>query len=30
MMDDCMGEETDNGLIKSKWIIRMEFNQEIC
>ena len=29
MMDDCMGEETDNGLIKSKWIIRMEFNQEI-
>ena len=29
MMDDCMGEETDIGLIKSKWIIRMEFNQEI-
>ena len=28
MMDDCIGEETDNGTIKSKWIIRMEFNQE--
>uniref|UniRef100_A0A6C0FBX4 DNA-directed RNA polymerase n=1 Tax=viral metagenome TaxID=1070528 RepID=A0A6C0FBX4_9ZZZZ len=29
IMDDCIGEEIDNTVIKSKWIIRMEFNQEI-
>ena len=29
IMDDCIGEEIDNTVIKSKWVIRMEFNQEI-
>ena len=28
MMDDCDGQETDNGVIKSKWVIRIEINPE--
>ena len=28
MMDDCIGDDTNNGIVKSKWVIRMEFNQE--
>ena len=29
LMDDCVGEETNTGIVKSKWIIRIEFNQEV-
>ena len=29
IMDDCNGEDFENTIVKSKWIIRMEFNQEI-
>jgi DNA-directed RNA polymerase II subunit RPB1 len=29
MLDDCNGQETDDGIVKSKWVIRMEINPEI-
>ena len=28
LLDECAGEERDNTIVKSKWVIRMEFNQE--
>ena len=29
LLDDCNGQETDNDIVKSKWVIRMEINPEI-
>ena len=29
LLDDCNGQETDDDIVKSKWVIRMEINPEI-